>query len=83
MPESKPRKKPAYTPPKNPMALTDNQMHRWWAPVMMALMVLGLLWIVTAYITQLAFPIPGIGPWNIAAGFGVALVGFAMVTRWR
>jgi len=50
---------------------------------MVSLMVLGLLWIVAAYITQLEYPVPGIGPWNIAAGFGVAIIGFAMVTRWR
>jgi hypothetical protein len=50
---------------------------------MVALMVIGLVWIVTAYITRLEYPIGAIGAWNIAVGFGVALIGFAMTTRWR
>ncbi|MGF1645674.1 MAG: cell division protein CrgA [Kineosporiaceae bacterium] len=59
------------------------QTPRWWAPVMVTLMVVGLAWIVTAYVTRLAYPVPGISAWNIAAGFGVALIGFGMTTRWR
>jgi hypothetical protein len=50
---------------------------------MVALMVIGLAWIVAAYVTRLEYPVPGIGAWNIAAGFGVALIGFGMTTRWR
>jgi len=50
---------------------------------MLGLMVIGLLWIVVFYITQTSYPIPKIGNWNLAIGFGMLLVGFGMTTRWR
>lgn len=89
MPESDPPRKRRRLTPGRPagataaLSSTSSTTPTWWAPVMVALMVLGLAWIVTAYVTRLDYPIPGIGAWNIAAGFGVALVGFAMTTRWR
>ncbi|WP_432484833.1 cell division protein CrgA [Kineococcus esterisolvens] len=56
---------------------------RWWVAVMVALMVLGLLWIVVFYLSSAQYPVPGWGNWNLVAGFGLVLVGFAMTTRWR
>jgi hypothetical protein len=57
----------------------------WFLPVMLGLMVLGLLWIVTFYITatSLRLPIPAIGNWNLAIGFALIIAGFGMTTRWR
>ena len=82
MPEPKARKTPAYTPPPV-KAAPPKPNPRWWAPVMVTLMVLGLLWIVTFYISQQAYPVPGISYWNLAIGFGILLLGFGMTTRWR
>ena len=82
MPESRVRKTAAYTPP----ASRSNERRpspRWWAPVMLTLMVLGLAWIVIFYISQTSYPIPKIGNWNLAIGFGLLLAGFGMTTRWR
>lgn len=57
---------------------------RWWVPAMLALMIAGLLWIVVFYLSGVrAYPIPPIGSWNLAVGFGLIIVGFAMTTRWR
>jgi len=50
---------------------------------MVTLMLLGLVWIITYYISDGAFPIPNIGNWNIGIGFAIALAGFMMTTRWR
>lgn len=50
--------------------------------VMFGLMIVGLLWIVVYYLTQGLFPIVAIGGWNILVGFGIALVGFLMMSRW-
>ena len=82
MPESKPRKKTtraaesvatqAYKP--NPV---------WFKPVMFGLMIIGLLWIITFYISEGKLPVDAWGSWNIVAGFGIAIVGFLMTTRWR
>jgi hypothetical protein len=50
---------------------------------MLSLMVLGLVWIVVFYLLGQSWPVPALGPWNLAAGFGLVLVGFVMTTRWR
>ena len=55
---------------------------RWYKATMFGLMIVGLLWICVFYLTQTAFPIPGIGGWNIIVGFGIAMVGFLMMSRW-
>ena len=84
MPESRRRKKPASTSPAvvaTPGVPAPNP--RWYAPVMVALMVVGLIWIVVFYITQQQYPVPGIGLWNLGIGFAIAMVGFLMTTRWR
>lgn len=84
MPESRRRKKPASPSggsSATPAIPTPNP--RWYAPVMVALMVIGLIWIVVFYITQQQYPIPGIGLWNMGIGFAIAMAGFLMTTRWR
>jgi len=55
----------------------------WFKPVMFGLMIVGLLWIITFYITEGAFPVQAWGSLNIVAGFGIAIIGFLMTTRWR
>ena len=82
MPESRVRKQAAYTPPAQ-RSNAKKPNPRWWAPVMLGLMVLGLVWVVVFYISQTSYPIPDIGNWNLAIGFGLLLVGFGMTTRWR
>lgn len=90
MPESKSRNKKKATPKaakaEAKVALPGEAVNpRWLAPVMVGLMVLGLAWIVTYYLTSadLALPIPQIGQWNLAVGFGLIIVGFGLTTRWR
>jgi Cell division protein CrgA len=82
MPESRVRKQAAYTAPAGKSAARKPNP-RWWAPVMLGLMVVGLIWIVVFYITETSYPIPKIGTVNLAIGFGLLLVGFGMTTRWR
>ena len=82
MPESRLRRKGAFTPPP-PKASPPKPNGRWFAPTMVTLLVAGLLWVVVYYLTQSKYPIPDIGNWNLVAGFGVLLLGFGMLTRWR
>lgn len=59
---------------------------RWFVPLFVTLMVVGLIWIVVYYISSTrgsVFPIPGIGNWNLAVGFGILLVGFLMTMWWH
>lgn len=55
----------------------------WFVPVMLGLMLIGLVWVVTFYITQEQYPVESWGRWNLGAGFAFILAGFAMTTRWR
>jgi len=55
----------------------------WFTPVMLGLMLLGLFWVVTFYVTGTGYPIPNIGYWNLGIGFGLMITGFMMTTRWR
>ena len=82
MPESRVRKKAAYTPPSGKSGARKPNA-RWFAPLMAGLLVLGLIWIVVYYVSQRAYPIPGIGDLNLVAGFAILLAGFGMTTRWR
>ncbi|NJC24224.1 hypothetical protein BJ994_003300 [Arthrobacter pigmenti] len=81
MPESKSRKKPAES--RTPARNEPKPNPVWYKPVMFGLMVIGLLWILVYYISEARFPIPEIDSWNILIGFGIAIAGFLMTTRWR
>ena len=61
MPESKPRKKTssAAQPASAAQAYKPNAV--WFKPVMFGLMIIGLLWIITFYISEGRFPGPGLG----------------------
>lgn len=56
----------------------------WYKAIMFGLLLVGLLWIMVFYLAPGGqWPIPGIGGWNIIVGFGLAMIGFIMMTRWR
>jgi hypothetical protein len=82
VPKSRTRKKAQYiAPQEKSVAKVGNPT--WFVPVVIGLLVVALIWIVVAYLTSFAFPIPSIGAWNLAVGFGFALVGLGMLTRWQ
>lgn len=82
MPESRGRDKAAYTPPPR-RAKDIGPNPAWFLPLMLGLMIVGLVWVVTFYVTQSEYPWPGIGYWNLAVGFSLMIAGFLMTTRWR
>jgi Cell division protein CrgA len=88
MPKSKLRKKVQES------HAHDEQMHMedphaplespsWLAPVMIANFLIGLFWIVTFYVSETRYPIPGIGNWNMIVGFTFIGIGFSLATKWR
>ena len=84
MPESRIRRKRAYTaPPARSGGPKVNPP--WFLPVMLGLFVIGLAWIVVFYLSQQRVPDPSaLGrSRNLIVGFGIVLVGFGMTTRWR
>jgi hypothetical protein len=57
---------------------------RWLAPLMLVLFGIGVLWLVTFYITQGEMPVAsGLGNANLLVGFGFIIAGFALSTQWR
>lgn len=93
MPESKKRKKviereraQAQATTKRTVKSENLRSPKWWAPLMVGLMLLGLLVIVVAYVTaQSGFqlPIPGAGNWNLLIGMVLMIAGFLMTMGWK
>ena len=90
MPKSKVRKKSVYTPPEGVLQSRSSQQRaaqpspRWFAPVMVGLMLIGLLWIVVYYIAGERIPfMVSLSAWNFAVGFGAMVAGLIMSMRWR
>ncbi len=65
------------------LELEDDGLPTWYRYTMFGLLLLGLLWIIVFYISSGLFPIRAVGNWNVAIGFGVAMVGFFMTMRWK
>ena len=89
MPKSKVRKKSVYTPPSDVLsrgkgARAAQPSPRWYAALMVALMLVGLVWIVVYYVAGDKIPLMvSLGAWNFAIGFGAMVVGLVMSMRWR
>ena len=45
--------------------------------------VVGVAWIALFYITGQDLPLPSLGPWNLAIGFGFIIAGLGLATKWR
>ncbi len=90
MPKSKVRKKAAYTPPSDVLpsavsrARAKSPSPTWYAVVMIALMIIGLIYISLYYITgdRIGF-MATLGSWNFLIGFGLMVAGLIMSMRWR
>ena len=90
MPKSKVRKKSVYTPPEGVLQSRAARVRatepspRWYPVVMVALMLLGLLWIVVYYVAGDRIPfMVSLSAWNFAIGFGAMVAGLVMSMRWR
>lgn len=83
MPKSRIRRKAVYTPPQERLAAVQVGNPRWLVPLMLTCFAIGLVWIIIYYISQTDYPIGSLGAWNMAVGFGLILVGFALSMRWR
>ncbi len=91
MPKSKVRKKSVYTPPEGVLqarsveqARIAQPSPRWYVALMVALLLVGLLWIVVYYIAGDEIPfMVSLSAWNFAIGFGLMVAGLVMSMRWR
>ena len=67
---------------------SDGANPAWFLPVTLTLMILGLIWIMVYYISQTVYPLGkgtpiNLGAGNIVIGFGLMMVGFGFLTRWK
>lgn len=90
MPESR-KRKGADKPKKQAEEVKLNQSWaadmtpspRWWAPLSVVIMLIGLVVVVVYYVSSASLPIPGANAWNLVLGLGIAFVGFLMLLRWK
>jgi Cell division protein CrgA len=56
----------------------------WLVPTMIAMFALSIIWLLVYYFSNggVLFQKP-LGGWNILIGFGFAVVGLGLATRWR
>ena len=86
MPESSKRKKTPYTPPpekkskKTPVRVEGS---RWVPGLMIALFLIGLIWIVVWYIAPDNPLMVNLAGWNVAVGFVFIGAGFVVSTKWK
>jgi len=85
VPKSRIRKKDDYTPPpaKQSTNINLSSGRSWVAPLMLALFLIGLAWIVVFYVTTGDLPIESLENWNIMVGFGFIAAGFVVSTQWK
>lgn len=84
MPVSRSRKKPKPQSERPQVEVPEESGNApWFVPTFVSLLVVGLVWVVTTYISQSAYPIPALGAWNLAVGFVMILAGFLMTMRWK
>ena len=91
MPKSKVRKKNDAPVRSSTSAAPIRQLSpspTWYPVVMAVVLVLGLAYLVTYYLTSSGtsphIPVmASLDAWNFAVGFGVMLLGLIMAVRWR
>jgi hypothetical protein len=84
VPKSRSRKKADYIPPPERTDKSKAVSGRWVAPTMIALLLIGLTWVVLYYVaaSTIGF-VSALGAWNIAIGFGFMFAGLMVATRWK
>ena len=86
MPKSRVRKKTVYVPPADVRPAATRKRGpspRWLPATAVALLLLGVAWLVVYYLSQGTYPVKPFGPWNMAVGFGMLVAALSLLTRWR
>jgi hypothetical protein len=89
VPKSRVRKKKVYTPPTDvhPSAAAATRKKRpsprWVPGLAVALIVTGIAWLATYYMSQAQYPVQQWGVWNLAVGFSLMVGSLAVFTQWR
>ena len=78
---------------RTPVRVKSLGSPRWYAPTMVTLMIIGLLWVVVTYLSKGQFPLPYFvqhyhaADWringNLYVGFLIMMFGFLGLLRWK
>ena len=78
---------------RTPVRVRSLGSPRWYAPTMVTLMIIGLLWVVVTYLSKGQFPLPYFvqhyhaADWringNLYVGFLIMMFGFLGLLRWK
>lgn len=77
---------------RTPQKVKETGSPRWYAPSMVTLMVIGLLWVVVTYLFKGEYPIPYfvehhasdlLVNGNLYVGFVIMMLGFLGLLRWK
>ena len=87
MPKSQVRKKKVYTPPTDirPAATAASKKPSpvWLPATAVALIVVGIAWLVVYYLSSQSYPVAAWSYWNLAVGFGCMVASLGILSRWR
>jgi len=84
VPKSRIRRRSDYSPPAAKTAKLPGAAGRWIAPTALALLGLGLAWIVVFYLGGNDIPVmKSLDNWNLLIGMGLITSGFVVLTRWK
>jgi hypothetical protein len=89
VPKSRVRKKKVYTPPTDvraPAATVTKKKRpspQWVPGLAVGLIVAGIGWLATYYLSQASYPVESWGVWNLAVGFGLMVGSLGVFTQWR
>jgi hypothetical protein len=88
VPESrrrKPKKQTYRGPTPQPVKLSRAATNPvWLVPTMLALFAISAIWLLTYYFSNGGvLGMEHLGGWNILVGFGFAVVGLGLATRWK
>jgi fatty acid desaturase len=89
VPKSRVRTKKVYTPPaelrpqERTVAAKKKPSPTWVPITALVLIVVGIGWLVTFYLSAGLFPIGTWGYWNLAIGFSALVASLLVLSRWR
>jgi hypothetical protein len=87
MPKSTVRKKKVYTPPPDMRpavsAATKQPSPPWVGFTAVALIVVGLAWLVVFYVSDQRYPVQSWGFWNLGIGFAGLVGSLLVLSRWK
>lgn len=86
MPKSRVRKKKPdlYVRPSSTTTAKKKQPSPvWFGALVIGCMLVGVIWLVTYYISSAALPVRSLEAWNVVVGFMWIATGFALATQWR